>query len=135
MLFNKDRKFATTGAGRKLELTPRPRLKLREEQDREWEKHKKTPRSRFAVLVTDENGDTSYVQAIGAERLGRPARDQESEPETRWSKVDSPKAWAGHFGVSARTFTRWIKAGKIRVKVIDPKNIMVDLRDMPTLKR
>jgi hypothetical protein len=60
-----------------------------------------------------------------------------TEPETRWSKADNPEAWAGLYGVSVRTFTRWIKADppRLRTKVIDSKNIMVDLRDMPTRNR
>jgi len=61
-----------------LKKPPRPVLKSREEKQREWEQYKEQykqagPRPHFAVLVTDENGQTSYLQAIGAERLGRPA--------------------------------------------------------------
>lgn len=61
----------------------------------------------------------------------------EQDTETRWSKADRPSAWAGLYGVDVRTFSRWINADppKIRVKVIDSKNIMVDLRDMPTRNR
>jgi len=54
-----------------------------------------------------------------------------------WSRADSPGEWAKLFGVTVRTFTRWINADppKIRAKIIDSKNIMVDLRDMPTRNR
>jgi hypothetical protein len=55
--------------------------------------------------------------------------------ETRWSKADSPEAWAGVYGVSVRTFTRWVRNGKIQAKAIDSKNIMVDVRDLPTRNR
>lgn len=58
-------------------------------------------------------------------------------PATQWSRVDSPANWAKLYGVTARTFVKWINAKppKIRAKVIDSKNIMVDLRDMPTRNR
>jgi len=54
-------------------------------------------------------------------------------PDTgfQWSKPDRPSEWAKVFGTDARTFSRWVKADKIPVKVIDEKNIMVRLDAIP----
>lgn len=109
MLFGKDQKFAT-GAGRKLPLRTRPRLKLRDEREKDWQEYVQQHRERIEL---------------------------EKEAPTKWSRASSPSQWAKLYGVTARTFMRWISADppKIRAKVIDSKNIMVDLRDMPTRNR
>ncbi len=52
-------------------------------------------------------------------------------PDGPWSKPDRPSEWAKVFGVDARTFSRWVKAGKIPAKVIDEKNVMVRLDAIP----
>jgi hypothetical protein len=48
-----------------------------------------------------------------------------------WSKPDSPKRWAGQFGISDRTFKRRVEDGTIRAKVLSDRLYQIHLGDLP----
>ncbi len=48
-----------------------------------------------------------------------------------WSEPDTPKRWAIVFKVKPPTFKRWVKAGKVRAKVLSDRSYQVHLEDLP----
>ena len=56
-------------------------------------------------------------------------------PPSALSKTISPAEGGTLFGVSPRTFVRWVGKGKIRAKKLSTKAYQVAVADLPTLKR
>ncbi|MBN2579533.1 MAG: hypothetical protein JXB10_11135 [Pirellulales bacterium] len=59
----------------------------------------------------------------------RPEADNQQDGP--WSEPDTPKRWATKFKISATTFKRWVKSGKIRAKPLSDRSYQVCLEDLP----
>jgi hypothetical protein len=81
------------------------------------------PAPRSILRRLDEFMEDPEGPQVRAEHLNGP-----------WSKADTPTRWAKLFGVSAQTFKRWVKAGKIRVKELSDRSYQVHLEDLPQPK-
>ena len=57
--------------------------------------------------------------------------DIETSDNVTWSKPDSPTRWAIVFDISAQTFKRRVKDGKIRAKKLSSKSYQIDIQDIP----
>ena len=67
------------------------------------------------------------------EDCGEPRGDD--PPASGLSKTISPAEGGRLFGVSSRTFVRWVNNGKIQAKRLSSKAYQVAVDDLPTPKR
>ena len=78
-------------------------------------------------LTTDAVEPILRCDGVSAAKAAPPER----ETDVSWSAADTPTRWAKVFRISAKSFKRRVKEGKIRAKPLSDRSYQVDTRDIP----
>jgi carbon storage regulator CsrA len=76
--------------------------------------------------------DLKVDGAQDASRQSQASKATSASAFVEWTTADGPSQWGKVFGVSARTFLRRVKDGKIRAKKLSNKSYLVAIEDLPT---